>query len=117
MTYRIKYEPMIKGPQAKKGRTRRQTPELWISGPDPIEHDKYYAWQKHKAQAKFRGEEYQLEWEDFQSIWPNDLFVQRGRRRGCYTMIRLDNTQPWSKDNVEVVTSEYHHQTQKERLV
>jgi len=116
MNYRMKYEPTIKG-QGKKGRTRRQTPELWISGPDPIEHDKYYAWQKHRAQARFRGEEYELTWEEFQSIWPNELFLQRGRTRGSYSMIRLDNTQPWAIDNVEVVTSEYHHKTQQERLV
>jgi len=117
MTYIMKYEPRVYDQSTKLRRTRKQRPETWISGPDLVDHDKYYAWQKHKAQARFRGEEYALTWEDFQTIWPNELFVQRGRTRGCYSMIRLDTSKAWDISNVEVVPSEYHHKTQKERLV
>jgi hypothetical protein len=116
MTYKIKYEPMIRGSQAKKGRSRRQTPELWLSGPDPVDHDKYYAWQKHKAQAKYRKEEYNLSWECWKEIWPNELFLQRGRDPENVCMIRLDLSQPWQLGNVEVVTRLEHLRTQKDRL-
>lgn len=119
MTYQIKYEPYIIGSQAKPTTTRkirRRSPETWISGPDPIEHDKYYAWQKHRAQARYRKEDYNLSWEDFRTLWPNDMFVQRGRRPDDYCMIRLDSSEPWEPGNVEVVTRLYHLSTQKERL-
>jgi hypothetical protein len=104
-----KYYPIGKG-------KRKTDPNKWISGPDPIEHDKYYAWQKHRAQARFRGEEHYLTWEEWQQLWPTDLFLQRGRTRGCYSLIRLDPYEAWHINNVEVVTSQYHHQTQKARL-
>ena len=55
-----KYIPQPKG---------KTNPNKWISGPDPIDHDKYYAWQKHRAQARFRKEEYALSWEDWQLLW------------------------------------------------
>jgi hypothetical protein len=104
-----KYYPIGKG-------KRRTDPNKWISGPDPIDHDKYYAWQKHRAQARFRKEEYALSWEDWQLLWPTELFLQRGRQADCYSLIRLDPSEPWQLGNVEVVTSNYHHKTQKERL-
>ncbi len=116
MTYRIKYEPMIRGSQSKRGRTRMRTPHTWLSGPDPIDHDKYYAWQKHRAQARFRKEEYNMTWEDWQGLWPHELFVQRGRDPDCLCMIRTDNTEPWVIGNVEIVTRRQHLQTQRERL-
>lgn len=115
MNYRSKYEPFIRGSQAKKGRTRMRTPHTWLSGPDPVEHDKYYAWQKHRAQARFRNEDYNLSWEDFQSLWPNELFLQRGRDPECLCMIRLDPDLPWDVSNVEIVTRREFLKNQKAR--
>lgn len=114
MNYRIKYEPFIRGSQ-QKVRARQRTPHTWISGPDPIDHDKYYAWQKHHAQARFRKEEYALTWEDWQQLWPHELFVQRGRMPDDLSLIRIDPSQPWCMSNVEVVTRREHLRTQKDR--
>lgn len=119
MTYQVKYEPYIVGTKTKPGSTRKvrgRSPDTWISGPDIVEHDKYYAWQKHRSQARHRKEAYDLTWQDFRTVWPNALFVQRGRRPDNYCMIRLDNTKPWDISNVQVVTRHFHCVTQRARL-
>lgn len=77
-------------------------PDRWKSGPDPIEHDKYYGWKKHQSQARFRGEEYELTWEDWQQLWPTDLWIKRGRTKDSYTMYRRNNKEPWSLSNVVI---------------
>jgi hypothetical protein len=81
---------------------RLPSPHDWKSGPDPIEHDKYYGWKKHQAQARFRNEEYELTWEDWQQLWPTELWLQRGRLKDNYTMYRRTNDLPWSSDNVVI---------------
>jgi hypothetical protein len=87
-----------------KGRTRRRTPEYWKSGPDPLQHEMYYAWAKHRSQAHYRKETYLLTYEDWQQIWANPAdFLNRGRHPEDLTLTRCDPTGPWSLDNVEVM--------------
>lgn len=81
---------------------RAADPDQWITGPDPVEHDKYYAWLKHRSQARFRGEEYNLTWQDWSRLWGLDKWLSRGRSSECYTMYRLNSTVPWHKDNVVI---------------
>lgn len=104
MNYQSKY---INRSRAVK-RNRRTTPELWVSGPDPITHDKYYAWLKHKAQAKYRKEEYHLTWEEWQNIWTPDIWMQRGRASDDLCLGRLDHLGPWSVDNCHIITRKEH---------
>lgn len=92
-----------------KSRNKRKTdPNNWISGPDPLTHDKYYAWLKHKAQAKFRHEIHELTWEDWQQLWPNELFEKRGRKSDDYCICLIDEYDGWVLGNVEV-TSRLEH--------
>ena len=70
---------------------------------DPFERERYYAWQKHRCQARYRGEDYALTHEDWCELWPYDKFVCRGRGVKDLSMMRLDPYQPWSLANVEVV--------------
>lgn len=82
---------------------RLPTPESWVCGSqDPIDHDKYYGWKKHHAQARHRGEDYALTWEDWQHLWPTHLWLKRGRGTDDYTMYRLNCDKPWSRDNVVI---------------
>jgi hypothetical protein len=104
MTYKAKYYS-IKGTK-KKGDGmpgRYPNPDEWLSGPDPIEHDKYYAWKKHHAQARYRKEEYDLSWEDWQELWPNDKWLSRGRGKDDFCLCRINPEQPWTLYNCEVV--------------
>ena len=82
----------------------RHHPEHGKSGPDYTDHQKYYAWLKHKAQARYRGEEYCLEWRDWQKIWQGDLWHSRGRGNHDLCLTRIDFELPWSKKNCELIT-------------
>ncbi len=87
-----------------KGRKRRTTPEYWKSGPDPLRHEMYYAWAKHKSQANYRGEAYELTFEDWLLIWSNpEDFLRRGRKPEDLTLTRKDHEAPWTLDNCEVI--------------
>lgn len=87
------------------GLGRRRNPDVWISGPDPYKHELYYAWAKHKSQAAYRQEAYELTWEDWQKIWHKpELFWGRGRKPHDLAMTRRDPEAAWSLTNCIVVT-------------
>lgn len=101
--YRPKYKHNVKTRERiRQGYPER--PDRWITGPDPIEHDKYYGYMKHKAQAKFRGEDYSLTWEDWQDLWPHDKWLCRGRGKEDLCLMQSDPILGWHNYNVEVVT-------------
>lgn len=83
-------------------------PSKWISGPDPLSHDKYYAWLKHRAQARYRHEQYDLTWEEWETLWPDNLFLQRGRKSTDLCLARVDWSQPWSAVNCHIVERKQH---------
>ena len=86
------------------GPGRVSNPDTWITGPDPIRREKYYAFIKHRSQANYRNEDYELEWSDWENLWPDDLWSQRGRSIQNLVLYRLDPAEEWSIDNVCVGT-------------
>ena len=101
----FKYAPKKPNIKNSYGKPRRMFPDNWMSGPDPLMHDMYYAWQKHKAQARYRGESYDLTWADWQEIWANPVdFLNRGRRPDDLTLTRIDDFGAWTLTNVQVMT-------------
>lgn len=110
MTYRAKYIP----PNPKEasvigtpGKGNKVNPANW-TGDRLINRDKYYAYLKHKAQANYRGEAYFLTWEDWQQIWPNDLWLKRGRKIDDLCLTRPTFAGPWSMQTVEVTSRRQH---------
>lgn len=90
---------------AKPAEKRRARPESWITGPDELIHEKYYAWHKHRAQAHYREEEYELTFDQWQEIWKDDeQFLNRGKTRECFVLTRIDPEAAWSMDNCEIIT-------------
>ena len=90
-----------------KGRPVR--PHLWISGPDPLTHDQYYAWLKHKSQAAYRKEAHELSFEEWLSIWTvDDRWNQRGNYSHSIVLTRHDKTQPWSMANCYIKNRQQH---------
>lgn len=77
-------------------------PHIWRVGPDEYRHRMFVAWHKHKAQALYRGEEYLLTFEDFESAWQGQ-FSQRGRKSSSLVLVRRDIEGAWSRDNVELI--------------
>ena len=90
---------------------KKPRPHLWISGPDPVRHEKFRVWHQQRNQALFRGEGWHIDFDTWVRIW-GDAWHSRGRERGCRCMTRLDWEQPWSETNVEIVTREDHAQRQ-----
>jgi len=101
----FRYAPKKVSVKNKYGKPRKMFPENWVSGPDPLDHEKYYAWAKHRSQAHYRSEPYDLTWEDWQDIWskPGE-FLNRGRKPENLTLTRIDDDGAWTRDNVIVMT-------------
>jgi hypothetical protein len=76
-------------------------PHVWIVGPDEYKHKMYHPWQMAKAQANYRGEDWDLPFEDFFDLW-DGLWDQRGRNGEDYCLSRVDPTEPWARTNCEV---------------
>ena len=69
---------------------------------------------RHKCQAKYRKEEFDMTYEEFLDIWYDSNHWNRARRsRNCYQMRRISIKEPWCKDNIEIVKnhwlSQWHH--------
>lgn len=76
-------------------------PELWKHGRDPQVRAQNLAFLRMRAQARFRGEAFELTFEDFQQLWQGH-WHQRGRDRESTQLIRRDVRQPWNLANCEL---------------
>lgn len=70
---------------------------------DPLEHEMHLPFLRARAQANFRNEGWTLTIEQWFAIW-RDHWSQRGRGKNSLCLTRKDWTQPWSEDNIEIVT-------------
>lgn len=83
-------------------------PHVWLSGPDPVRHEQHIAWHRARAQAHYRGEEWELTYEQWIRIW-GDKWSQRGRGVDNLLLTRKNYKKSWNTRNVHLVTrSEFH---------
>ena len=108
------YKPKYLNKSRSKKQKRRFNPENWVTGPDPILHDMYYAWLKHRSQAQYRGEQHNLTWSQWQNIWPLDIWLQRGRAQDSLVLARIDHLGPWDIDNCYVIARKEYLKRQGE---
>jgi len=95
-------------PREPSGFVRRAPrPHVWKIGPDEDRHRMYHPWQATKAQAVFREEPWELEFEDFYQLWKDD-WDNRGRQPDNMCMTRKDKDGAWSADNVHIITRKEH---------
>ena len=92
-TRRSSPRPLARGPR----------PHVWRSGPDEQAHEQYNAWLKHKAQAAYRSELYQLTFQDWQQLW-QDRWLERGRSGSSLCLTMTEKALGWRMTNVEVIT-------------
>jgi hypothetical protein len=71
---------------------------------DQEQRNRYYAYMRHKAQARYRGEAYELTADDWFDLWTPELFEQRGREADKLCLARVDPEGAWSKHNCEIIT-------------
>lgn len=71
---------------------------------------------RHKAQAKYRGEAYELSPAQFYDAWRDSGHsAEAGRNKGQYTMIRVDRTKPWKTGNISVISRAEHTKSELNR--
>jgi hypothetical protein len=103
-----------KAPPERKGFGKgKARPHVWLCGPDKEVHDLYTPWMKARAQAHFRGEDWDLTFEQFYDLWKED-WHQRGRGSFDKCMSRNDPTEAWSVDNTLIITRREHLKKQAE---
>lgn len=85
----------------KPGAGTGPRPHTWLSGPDPYRHEIYTAWLARRAQANFRLEEWNLNFEEFFTLW-NGNWEHRGRQRHNVCMSRHDPEKPWDSENTYI---------------
>ena len=92
-------------------------PHLWSTGPCPIRHDKFLKWHQQRNQAKWRGEKWHIDFEEFCELWA-DQWSRRGRRPEDLCMVRKSYDEDWTLDNVHIISREDHwqHQHHQRRL-
>lgn len=106
MTYKPKYisklrhNPHSKRPASMAG--LRPKSENWTDDA-VIQRDIKYAFLKHRAQAKYRKEEYTLTVEQWCELWTIDKWLCRGRAVNDLCLMMLDPTEGWHINNIEIV--------------
>lgn len=114
-SHQRKYPPGEYDPRAPRPHMRGPRPHMWVTGPDPVEHKRYRTWIQQKNQAQWREEGWTISYEDWKRLWDESgQWDNRGRARSCYCMTRRDITEPWSVDNVMIITREEHARSQSQ---
>lgn len=83
---------------------RKRDPDTYGGGPDFYTRNKYYAWLKHRSQAAYRSESHSLTWNDWQTLWKDKLWDQRGQKGYQLCLAQIDSKLGWHMNNVAVMT-------------
>jgi hypothetical protein len=94
-------------PAVVKGRRPGESPHTWITGPDPKRHAHYTKWHRARAQAKHRGIEWALSFDQWLEIWGDNL-DSVGRATQDLCLARTDQDQGWIPGNVSVISRRKH---------
>ena len=94
---------------AEKKKARGRRPGTYITGPDPVRHQKYVAWARARAQAHFRAETWNITFEQWETLW-GDQWSQRGRASECLCLSRSDLEGAWDLSNTELIPRRQHCQ-------
>lgn len=83
--------------------------------PAGIDRARNTAWNRARAQAQFRGEDWSLSFEDFCELWTEERWPQRGRGIDCLCMSRLDPEGCWDRDNTVLIERQQHLKAKNRR--
>ena len=65
-------------------------------------------WSRHRAQAKYRGEAYELTLDEYRMLWATQGITDRhqhtGRRSDSVSMVRINPQLPWRVNNITFMT-------------
>jgi hypothetical protein len=112
-------------PNSSKGRPRPQMqgrthpgargprPHTWLVGPDPQRHYLHQPWHKARSQAHYRGEIWDLTFEQWEKIW-DGRFHLRGRGVDDLCMTMKDPELGWTETNAVIITRREQLRRQKQ---
>ena len=90
---------------AAKGRPRGASPDTWKFPNDAYKTGEWSRYIQQRAQARFRQEGWDFEFEDWLKMWEKSgKQDSRGQTIDCYNMTRKDKALPWSKANCHIVS-------------
>ena len=96
--YAYNAPPQYPGKRGPKGGPNTwRYPELW-------KHDCHFAYLRHRAQARFRGEAYALTEQEWMGLWNEGLWNRRGRSSNSICLARINDELPWCLPNVHFIT-------------
>ena len=72
--------------------------------PWTFERRRRLAFHRHRAQALFRGEGYEITEDYWNSVWTEDRFQLRGMRAECLCLTRRNINKPWAPGNLALMT-------------
>lgn len=81
----------------------KPNPEGWTEQ-GIIRRDIHHGFLKHRAQAKFRGEHYELTLEQWQDLWTLDRWMQRGKTGDSLVLTQIEPGEGWTISNVMLTT-------------
>jgi len=90
---------------------KSKTGKRWCSAKfagDDARRNKYYAYLKHRSQAQFRGESYELTFAEWEHLWPEAEWQRRGRAIDDFCITRRDFDGEWAVHNVIICTRRDH---------
>lgn len=82
-------------------------PHVWVCGPDEYKHSMYMPFLRSKAQANYRGEPWELSFDQFYELW-KDEWPNRGRKPDDICMTRNDPDSAWDTSNTILITRSEH---------
>lgn len=96
---------------SRRGSPKGPRPHTWkVQGMVP--HKQHIAWQRSKAQAVFRGESWELTFEQYQELWVG-CWEKRGRGRDDMCLSREDPDGAWDTINTSVIPRLEHLRRQR----
>ena len=98
---------VMKGEQYPPDHPMHQTRPYRHHFKDPLLRAQHFAYNKMKAQAAFRREDWALTLQDYFDSWLGSWHM-RGRGGNDLVMTRIDSEFPWRRGNVEIIPR-YEH--------
>jgi len=89
-------------------------PHVWKCGPDEQVHKMYQPWLTSRAQANFRGEGFDLTFEQWCAVW-GPHWDRRGRKPQDVCMTRSNIDLPWTYSNVIIIERKDHFEHQNKQ--
>lgn len=74
---------------------------------DKFTNDRRLAWIRSVCQARYRKEDWDLTFAEFCQFWNTETrFRQRGRSVEALVLVRIDDFEPWNRNNCAILKRE-----------